>query len=406
MNPGPTATKYIFVTGGVVSSLGKGIAAASLGRLLVERGLQRHDAEVRPVPQRRSRHDVAVPARRGLRHRRRRRDRPRPRPLRAVHRPLALAGRTTSPPAGSTRRSSTRSGAANTSAARCRSFRTSPTRSRPPSAALAPEHDVVIIEIGGTVGDIESLPFLEAIRQFRHEVGRENALVHPPDARAVHRGRRRAQDQADAALGPRADADRYSARHPHLPHRAAASPTTSSARSRCSATSTSARDREPRRQRRSTRSRSASTSRASTAWSASGSRLETTEPDLHAWQAIVAAGARSPRDQVRIAVVGKYTELIDAYKSVQEALIHGGIANDVGVEIEWIASDRFTDQETAAQGAARRSTACWCPAASASAASRAWSRRFAGPARTACRSSASASACRSRSSSSPATSAA
>ena len=41
---------------------------------------------------------------------------------------------------------------------------------------LAPESDVVIVEIGGTVGDIESLPFLEAIRQFRHEIGRENAI--------------------------------------------------------------------------------------------------------------------------------------------------------------------------------------------------------------------------------------
>ena len=87
-----STTKYIFVTGGVVSSLGKGIAAASLGRLLVERGLRVTMHEVRPVPQRRSGHDVAVPARRGLRHRRRRRDRPRPRPLRALHRPVAVAG--------------------------------------------------------------------------------------------------------------------------------------------------------------------------------------------------------------------------------------------------------------------------------------------------------------------------
>ena len=60
-------TKYIFVTGGVVSSLGKGIAAASLGRLLVERGLRVTHPEVRPVHQRGSGHAVAVPARRGVR---------------------------------------------------------------------------------------------------------------------------------------------------------------------------------------------------------------------------------------------------------------------------------------------------------------------------------------------------
>jgi CTP synthase len=57
----------------------------------------------------------------------------------------------------------------------CRSFRTSPTRSRTPSAA-ARDVDVVLVEIGGTVGDIESMPFLEAIRQFRSDVGRENTL--------------------------------------------------------------------------------------------------------------------------------------------------------------------------------------------------------------------------------------
>ena len=82
----PGETRFIFVTGGVVSSLGKGIAAASIGRLLVARGLERRAAEVRSVHQRRSGHDVAVPARRGVRHRGRRGDRPRPRPLRALHR--------------------------------------------------------------------------------------------------------------------------------------------------------------------------------------------------------------------------------------------------------------------------------------------------------------------------------
>ena len=69
MNSGPNATKYIFVTGGVVSSLGKGIAAASLGRLLVERGLsvtmQKFDPYINVDPG----HHVAVPARRSVRDR-------------------------------------------------------------------------------------------------------------------------------------------------------------------------------------------------------------------------------------------------------------------------------------------------------------------------------------------------
>jgi CTP synthase len=54
-----------------------------------------------------------------------------------------------------------------------------------------------------------------------------------------------------------------------------------------------------------------------------------------------------PTDRLKIAIVGKYTELVDAYKSVQEALTHGGIANNVGVTMEWISSDRFTDFDTA-----------------------------------------------------------
>jgi CTP synthase len=69
-------------------------------------------------------------------------------------------------------------------------------------------------------------------------------------------------------------------------------------------------------------------------------RLETKEPDLTAWKAIVERIVH-PKHQVRIAVVGKYTDLHDAYKSVQEALIHGGIGNDSGVEILWMGSDQL-----------------------------------------------------------------
>jgi CTP synthase len=54
-----------------------------------------------------------------------------------------------------------------------------------------------------------------------------------------------------------------------------------------------------------------------------------------------------PHERVRIAIVGKYTDYVDSYKSVQEALIHGGIANDVGVDISWVSSDSFTDAAAA-----------------------------------------------------------
>jgi CTP synthase len=74
----------------------------------------------------------------------------------------------------------------------------------------------------------------------------------------------------------------------------------------------------------------------------------TKEPDLTAWRRIVSR-TTDPSARVRIAVVGKYTALVDSYKSVHEALIHGGIANDVGVDIDWLLSDLFTSPERAGE---------------------------------------------------------
>ncbi|HEX8849943.1 MAG TPA: CTP synthase, partial [Gemmatimonadaceae bacterium] len=68
--------------------------------------------------------------------------------------------------------------------------------------------------------------------------------------------------------------------------------------------------------------------------------------DLGAWRTMVQRVVE-PRERVRIAIVGKYTDYADSYKSVQEALIHGGIANDVGVDISWVSSDLFTSDARA-----------------------------------------------------------
>ena len=75
-------------------------------------------------------------------------------------------------------------------------------------------------------------------------------------------------------------------------------------------------------------------------------RLETKDPDLRGWKAMTER-ILQPTHKVRIAVVGKYTALHDAYKSVSEALIHGGIPHDAKIEVEWVPSDRFTDQPAA-----------------------------------------------------------
>ena len=183
--------------------------------------LQGPPAQARPLSQRRSGHDVALPARRGVRHRRRRRDRPRPRPLRALHRPPGdPAGQHHHRPhlPGHHR---PRSGAATISAPPCRSSRTSPTPSRNSSSTATTAIDFVLVEIGGTVGDIEGLPFFEAIRQLGNELPRQPRRLHPPDAAALHPDGRRAEDQADPALGQGTALDRHPAGHPAVPLRPA-----------------------------------------------------------------------------------------------------------------------------------------------------------------------------------------
>ena len=116
------------------------------------------------------------------------------------------------------------------------------------------------------------------------------------------------------------------------------------------------------------------------------------KPDMSRWNAVTER-IHNPEGEVTIAIVGKYTGLKDAYKSLIEALAHGGMANRVKVNLDWIESEVF---ERGDPGAAARSmsTAFWCRAASASAARRARFWRRVSPASERCRISASASACR------------
>ncbi len=178
-NPPPQrTTKFIFVTGGVVSSLGKGIAAASLGRLLVERGLSvtmlKFDPYINVDPGTMSpfQHgevfvtDDGAETDLDLGHYERFIDRS------LSQQNNVTTGRIYQTVIAKERRGEYAGG----------TVQVIPHITDEIKAALkrsAPGHDVVITEIGGTVGDIESLPFLEAIRQFRQDVGRENALfVH------------------------------------------------------------------------------------------------------------------------------------------------------------------------------------------------------------------------------------
>src|SRR5678815_1296301 len=168
-------TRYIFVTGGVVSSLGKGIAAASLGRLLVERGMRvtimKFDPYLNVDPGTMSpfQHgevfvtDDGAETDLDLGHYER-----------FIDRSLAQANNITTGRIYLSVITKERRGEYLGSTVQVIPHVTDEIKSA--IRRMSPDNDVVIVEIGGTVGDIESLPFLEAIRQFRHEIGRQNAL--------------------------------------------------------------------------------------------------------------------------------------------------------------------------------------------------------------------------------------
>src|SRR5438477_1714334 len=171
----PQTTKYVFVTGGVVSSLGKGIASASLGRLLVERGLRvtmlKFDPYLNVDPGTMSpfQHgevyvtDDGAETDLDLGHYER-----------FIDRSLSQANNVTTGRIYQNVITKERRGEYLGSTVQVIPHITDEIKGS--IRRLAPGTDVVITEIGGTVGDIESLPFLEAIRQFRQEVGRDNAL--------------------------------------------------------------------------------------------------------------------------------------------------------------------------------------------------------------------------------------
>jgi len=346
MTTSPGNTKYIFVTGGVVSSLGKGIAAASLGRLLVERGLSvtmlKFDPYINVDPGTMSpfQHgevfvtDDGAETDLDLGHYER-----------FIDRALSQQNNITTGRVYQNVISKERRGDYLGATVQVIPHITDEIKRGIRNSA--PGLDVVIIEIGGTVGDIESLPFLEAIRQFRQEVGRENALfVHltlvPFIAAAGELKTKPTQHSVRELMEIGIQPDVLVCRSDHslsadIKRKIALfcnvdfgcvieSPDVKSIYEIPVRFLEQGFDRVV----------------------CERLNLQTKEPDLSAWKAMTEKILR-PVDRVKIAVVGKYTDLHDAYKSVQEALLHGGIPNDVGVDIEWVGSDQFTDQAAAAK---------------------------------------------------------
>ena len=336
-------TRYIFVTGGVVSSLGKGIAAASIGRLLVERGMRvtimKFDPYLNVDPGTMSpfQHgevfvtDDGAETDLDLGHYER-----------FIDRSLAQANNVTTGRIYLNVITKERRGEYLGSTVQVIPHVTDEIKAA--MKRLAPESDVVIVEIGGTVGDIESLPFLEAIRQFRHEIGRENAIfIHltlvPFIAAAGEVKTKPTQHSVRELMEIGIQPDILICRS----ERALSEEVKRKIALFCNVefgAVVESRDVPTIYQIPLTFHEQGLDERVMHRLGLLGRKA----PDLGPWRAMVQRVV-NPSDRVKIAVIGKYTELVDSYKSVQEALIHGGIGNDVGVEISWLASDMFTGRE-------------------------------------------------------------
>jgi CTP synthase len=337
-------TKYVFVTGGVVSSLGKGIAAASLGRLLVERGLRvtmlKFDPYLNVDPGTMSpfQHgevfvtDDGAETDLDLGHYER-----------FIDRSLSQANNVTTGRIYLNVITKERRGEYLGSTVQVIPHITDEIKAA--IRRVGSENDVVIVEVGGTVGDIESQPFLEAIRQMRHDVGRENAIfIHltlvPYIAAAGELKTKPTQHSVRELMEIGIQPDLLIVRTER--------PISDEIKRKialfCNVEFGAVIESPDVR----------TIYEIPLVFHEQGLDakvvqklgLQTTPPNLSRWRELVQR-VLTPNQQVRIAVVGKYTEYADSYKSVLEALIHGGIANDVGVEINWISSEAFTTSETA-----------------------------------------------------------
>ena len=328
--------KYIFVTGGVVSSLGKGIGASSIGCLLESRGLkvtlQKFDPYLNVDPGTMSpfQHgevfvtDDGAETDLDLGHYER-----------FTHSHLTQSNNVTSGRIYERIITKERRGDYLGNTVQVIPHVTNEIKAaiRKVSAGV----DVVLVEIGGTVGDIESLPFLEAIRQMRHELGRDNAIfVHVtlvPWISAAHELKTKPTQHSVKEL-------REIGIQPDVLLCRSERPLPQEVRDKIALfcdvdldAVITARDVE-------------SVYEVPLVFADQGvdeivlrlMRLEAPPRDMRRWTAMVEK-MKHPAGEVDIALVGKYVRYEDAYKSLKEALLHGGLPHQVKVNIHWIDSD-------------------------------------------------------------------
>ena len=333
--------KYIFVTGGVGSSLGKGIAAASIGCLLESRGLkiacQKFDPYLNVDPGTMSpfQHgevfvtDDGAETDLDLGHYER-----------FTHSRLTQSNNVTSGRIYETIITRERRGDY-----LGKTVQVIPHVTNEIKAAMkrvAPGVDVVIVEIGGTVGDIESLPFLEAIRQMRHEQGRGNSIfVHvtlvPWIAAARELKTKPTQHSVKELRALGIQPDILLCRSERLIPQEMKEKIALFCDVDVEAVVT-ARDVK-------------SVYAVPISFADEGVdeivlrllKLDAPPRDLAAWVAMLDR-LENPRGEVNIGLVGKYVEYEDSYKSLKEALLHGGLAHRLKVNIHWIEAEGVTGE--------------------------------------------------------------
>lgn len=332
--------KFIFVTGGVLSSLGKGLSAAAIGALLEARGLRLTNVKMDPYinvdPGTMSPYqhgevfvtDDGAETDLDLGHYER-----------FIDQSLSQANNITTGRIYQTVITKERRGDYLGSTVQVIPHITDEIKGA--ISRLSADNDVVITEIGGTVGDIESLPFLEAIRQFRVDVGRENSIfVHLTLVPYI-----------TAAGELKTKPTQHSVRElmqigiqPHIVVCRTEHPLSDEIRRKIALFTNvelegviEARDVE-------TIYEVPLTLKQQSLDDVILKRLgiDLPQPDLTRWSSMVDRVKAPSSGSARIAVVGKYTALVDSYKSIQESLIHGGIANDAKVLIEWLSSEQFS----------------------------------------------------------------
>ncbi|HXE35585.1 MAG TPA: CTP synthase [Verrucomicrobiae bacterium] len=339
------APKYIFVTGGVVSSLGKGVAASSIGCLLESRGfkvtLQKCDPYLNVDPGTMSpfQHGEVFVTEDGAET-----DLDLGHYERFTHAKLSRDNNWTTGRIYETILTKERRGDYLGKTVQVIPHVTDEIKAT--IKKVSEEVDVVIVEIGGTVGDIESLPFLEAIRQMRLELGAENTLfVHvtlvPFIAAAGELKTKPTQHSVKEMLGIGIQPDILLCRSDrHIP--ADLKKKIALFCNVAEACVVSMEDVDTIYAVPVELSREGLDAQILRQL-----KLEDRPSDMRPWLDLVYR-MHNPAGEIRIAVVGKYVQLEDAYKSLREALLHGGLAHDQKTVLEWIEAEEIDSPETAA----------------------------------------------------------